>query len=62
MDVNELRTLITSVSFLVFIGIVFWAYSSRQRRHFDEAANIPFIDSDEPARAAVSTNQAGEAK
>jgi cytochrome c oxidase cbb3-type subunit 4 len=46
MDINDLRTLITSFSFLVFIGIVVWAYSGHQRARFDEAANLPFADDD----------------
>ena len=48
MDINDLRTIITSLSFLVFIGIVSWAYSSSQRARFDEAANLPFVDNDLP--------------
>ena len=46
MELNDLRTLITLLSFLVFAGIVFWAYSGRQKTRFDEAANLPFIDDD----------------
>jgi len=42
MDINELRTIITTLSFVVFIGIVYWAYSGHQRKAFDEAANLPF--------------------
>jgi len=48
MDLNDLRTLITALSFVLFIGIVFWAYSSRQRSRFDEAANLPFADVELP--------------
>ena len=48
MDVNDLRILITLLSFVVFVGIVFWAWSSRQRRRFDEAANLPFADGELP--------------
>lgn len=32
----------TVLAFVVFIGIVFWAYSGRRREAFDEAANAPF--------------------
>ena len=46
MELNDLRTLLTLLSFLVFAGIVFWAYSGRQKERFDEAANLPFIDDD----------------
>lgn len=44
MDANDLRVIITVVLFLSFLGIVFWAYSSRQKERFDEAANLPFAD------------------
>ena len=37
-----LGTATTVLSFLTFIGIVAWAYSSRRRRAFEEAANAPF--------------------
>lgn len=47
MELNDLRTLITLLSFLVFAGIVFWAYSGRQKARFDEAAKLPFIGDDE---------------
>jgi cytochrome c oxidase cbb3-type subunit 4 len=47
MDVNLLRVLVTVVSFLVFVGIIAWALSPRNRARFDEAARLPF---DEDAR------------
>jgi len=42
IDINTLRSLATVVSFLVFIGILVWAFARRNRDGFDEAANIPF--------------------
>ena len=45
-DVNDLRTLVTALSFIVFAGIVFWAYGSRRKARFDEAANLPFADAE----------------
>ncbi|HQR03457.1 MAG: cbb3-type cytochrome c oxidase subunit 3 [Proteobacteria bacterium] len=47
MGINELRSVITLVTFLVFVGIVFWAYSSRRKDEFDAAAMLPW-DDDEP--------------
>ena len=41
-DVNTLRSLVTVVSFLTFIGIVVWAYSRKNSADFDKAANLPF--------------------
>ena len=45
IDINDLRSAVTVVSFVTFLGIVWWAYglkSSKQR--FEEAANLPFAD------------------
>jgi cytochrome c oxidase cbb3-type subunit 4 len=57
MDVNDLRILITALSFGVFAGIVIWAYSGRQRARFDEAANLPFADSELPGEAPVKSRE-----
>ena len=42
MDVNTLRSLATVVSFVTFIGIVWWAWSKRRTDDFSEAAQLPF--------------------
>ena len=42
MDINTLRSIVTVVTFIVFIGIVVWAWSSRNATSFDEAAQLPF--------------------
>ena len=57
MDLNDLRVLITVLSFIVFAGIVYWAYSGRQRARFNEAANLPFVDSDLPGESAVASTE-----
>jgi len=44
MDINTLRTVITVVSFVTFVGIVLWAYSGSARRRFEEAARLPFTE------------------
>jgi cytochrome c oxidase cbb3-type subunit IV len=44
MDVNDLRTLVTVLSLLAFIGIVAWAWSKSNRQRFAEAARLPFED------------------
>ena len=41
-DVNTLRSLVTVVSFLTFVGIIVWAYSRKNSADFDTAANLPF--------------------
>jgi cytochrome c oxidase cbb3-type subunit 4 len=48
MDIYSILGSATTVlSFLAFLGIVAWAYSSRRRAAFDEAANAPFALPDE---------------
>jgi len=42
MDINLLRSLITVVTLIVFLGIVAWAWSGRNKARFDEAARLPF--------------------
>lgn len=41
-----LHSIWTLLLFLIFIGIVVWAWSRRQKKRFDDAANIPFKDED----------------
>lgn len=47
MDINTLRGLSTLLLLVGFVGLVFWAYSGRRKKGFDEAANLPFADADE---------------
>lgn len=47
MDLNDLRSLMTVVSLLTFLGIVAWAWSARRKAAFDEAARLVFDEDDE---------------
>jgi cytochrome c oxidase cbb3-type subunit 4 len=49
MDINTLRGLSTLLLLIAFLGLVFWAYSGKRRREFDEAANLPFADESAPS-------------
>ncbi len=42
MDMNTLRILVTIASFIVFVGIVIWAWRKRNSKDFKEAAKLPF--------------------
>ena len=42
MDINILRSVVTVTAFLVFIGILFWAYRPSRKAQFDDAAQLPF--------------------
>jgi cytochrome c oxidase cbb3-type subunit IV len=42
MDINILRSLVTAFGFVLFIGILVWAYRPARKAAFDEAAQLPF--------------------
>jgi cytochrome c oxidase cbb3-type subunit 4 len=46
MDINDLRSAFTVLSLVVFIGVVWWAYSDRRKVAYDEAARLPLDDED----------------
>ncbi|MFO8140600.1 MAG: cbb3-type cytochrome c oxidase subunit 3 [Marinobacter sp.] len=44
MDINDLRGVHSLVIMVLFLGIVWWAYSARRKKANDEAAHLPFDD------------------
>jgi cytochrome c oxidase cbb3-type subunit 4 len=42
MDVNTLRSIVTVIGLITFIGIVMWAWSRRNAADFEKAAQLPF--------------------
>jgi cytochrome c oxidase cbb3-type subunit 4 len=46
MAIDDLRVIIMVLAFIAFVGIVFWAYSRRRKRDFEEAAKLPFTGKD----------------
>ncbi|MCK9381139.1 MAG: cbb3-type cytochrome c oxidase subunit 3 [Sulfuritalea sp.] len=60
MDINDLRSIFTVLAFIAFVGIVWWAYSDRRKKTYDEAAMLP-LDGDSPFVPSVpSVPQATE--
>jgi cytochrome c oxidase cbb3-type subunit 4 len=53
---NEVSTV---VMFVAFIAIVAWAWSSKRKAAYDEAARVPLEDDDEPAGAAKRAQRSG---
>jgi cytochrome c oxidase cbb3-type subunit 4 len=47
MDINTLRSIVTVLAFVAFMGIVLWAYSDRSKTGFDQAARLPFDEEEE---------------
>ncbi|MCK9517200.1 MAG: cbb3-type cytochrome c oxidase subunit 3 [Ottowia sp.] len=54
MDIHLLRSLFTVLLFAIFVGIVLWAWSGRNRPRFDEAALLPFADEHATAAPAAA--------
>ena len=52
MDLNLMRAIWTAVLFAVFIGIVWWAWSGRRKKDFEEAARLPLDDDQAEQEAA----------
>ena len=46
-DINLLRIGVTVVSFVVFVGIIAWAASPRNRERFEQAARLPLDEGDD---------------
>ena len=51
VDMNDLRIGVTLLSFVIFGGIVKWAWSRRNKARFDEAQQLPFLDEPAPPPA-----------
>jgi len=56
MDPITLHIIWTVLMSVTFIGIVVWAYSSKRKKAFDEAARLPFDEDDDVA----TTSKSGE--
>ncbi len=50
MDSGTLSGIVTVVFLVVFIGIVAWAYSRRNKERFEDAGRLPFAEDDSPAQ------------
>ena len=44
MELNDLKALITPITFLTFLGICWWAYRRPNRERFEQDALLPFAD------------------
>lgn len=42
LDINLLREAVTVLSFLLYVAIVAWAWSSARTKDFSQAAALPF--------------------
>lgn len=47
IDINVLRGLSTILVMIGFLGVCVWAYSSKRKEEFTQAALMPFADDEE---------------
>lgn len=62
MDINDLRGLATLLTFVAFVSVCVWAYSSKRKGRFEEAANLPFADEEDATdhHSAMQANREGK--
>lgn len=53
MDINDWRGISTVFLMICFIATWIWLWSSKRKKGFDEAANLPFADEVEQPAAAT---------
>ena len=53
MNVTLLQTVWTVIAFVVFVGIVIWAWSSRRHDDFEKASRMA-LDDDKPIDSSDS--------
>ena len=55
MDLNDLRSLVTLLSFVLFLGLMVWTWWPAQRSGYADAERLPFVgeaDDEPPTRVA----------
>lgn len=62
MDANLIRSIVTLLSFVAFLGIVWWAWGRGRRARFDEAANLPFADEEMQRRTLEKERREGSSE
>lgn len=57
MDAEWLHSLYTVLAFVTFVVIGLWAWSARNRAGFEEAARLPLLDDDTPAKRVGASRE-----
>ena len=50
MSSGTISGIVTAIFIVVFIGIVWWAFSRRNKQRFEDAGRLPFEDDDKAAK------------
>lgn len=62
MHSGLIGSIVTVVFFIIFVGIVVWAWSDQRKKDFDAAANLPFEEEGMPEHASVHSVPDAESK
>jgi cytochrome c oxidase cbb3-type subunit IV len=46
IDINTVRSAVTVISLLLFVALMVWTWQRKRKAGFDDAAMLPFLDSD----------------
>lgn len=52
MDLNALRSAVTVLSLVVFVGVVAWAYARHNRERFEDLGRAVLLGDDSSTRGA----------
>ena len=52
MDTGTLGAISTVLVMLAFAGVCWWAFSPKRKKRFENDANLPFADEQQPKPAA----------
>ncbi|MCG8381298.1 MAG: cbb3-type cytochrome c oxidase subunit 3 [Gammaproteobacteria bacterium] len=52
MEINDIRVAYTVIMFVFFIAVCFWALSKRNKKRFNDAANLLFDEKEEKMHKA----------
>lgn len=57
MGIGELQTIATVSAFVAFIGIAWWAYSPKNKKRFEEDAQLALDDEDQRTSSEEQRNK-----
>jgi cytochrome c oxidase cbb3-type subunit 4 len=64
MDSGIVSGIVTIIFIVVFIGIVWWAYSKSNKQRFEDAGKLPFEEEDDsqgiPSQRDITTAKKGD--
>ena len=58
MEIDIMRSALTVLSFVTFLGVVVWAYAPTRRSRFDHDAMMPFSHQEPAASCNLSSGAA----